>query len=97
MVADHSSNNFYKFKSILQTLPKKAVILSGSEAPLVMTGSWILRSISYNLARKGNKTEVTSILVAGLVTVAFQGTVFNVFLIHLRTVAKPVLLRFSST
>lgn len=96
MAVDQSGNYFYKLKSILKVLPKEAVILSGSEAPLVLTGSWILRSISYNLARKGSKTDVTSVVVVGLLTWLFK-EVFNVLLIHLRILVKPVLVRFSST
>lgn len=35
MVIDQSGNYFHKFKSVLQVLPKKVVILWESEAPLV--------------------------------------------------------------
>lgn len=96
MAVDQSGNYFYKLKSILPVLPKEAVILSGSETSLVLTGSWILRSISYNLARKGSKIDVTSVVVVGLLTWLFK-EVFNVLLIHLRILVKPVLVRFSST
>lgn len=58
-------------------------------------GSWILRSISYHLARKGSKIDMTPDTVVAPLTMAFKATVFNVLLIQLRASVKLVLMRFS--